>query len=423
MIQNMEILAFDQTIVIENLNSKLNTKNPLPVGYYFHPKYWGFRKQLFADGANYIGHELMIPNVWDYRVLETMNDQYILLRRDDGSCVMISNICRHQQARLIDPENRGHNSLRRANGDRRSGNLKALNNAGLLVCPVHRWSYKHDGRLHHAPKFEKKPDTCLPVIELKSWNGMLFHTHRDISYDMALLGHSGYFNPRLLDMNNYVYIGSDTPINYEFSWEKFIKVYLDLYHVAPYHPNTFAQIINCHDFKWELGERYSMQIAGWKSDQPKVNEDAPYNKIWFSIKEHFGGYQPEHGALWLLLYPGVMVEWYPHLLVISLVQPTSYESCVNFVEYYVSKEWKNSSSLIRAKETIDNAKLAYKLSAIEDMEICKTMHDSYRNMWNSGEHFVGPCHSYLELGIEYFFEYINTEWKIKHKSEIEDLKK
>jgi choline monooxygenase len=69
--------------------------NPLPIGYYFHPRFHQFREQLFAEGANYVGHELMVPESGDYCVLDTTNDQYILLWTDSGECVMFLNICRH----------------------------------------------------------------------------------------------------------------------------------------------------------------------------------------------------------------------------------------------------------------------------------------------------------------------------------------
>lgn len=415
---------FNKALATENPACQANEKKPLPVGYYFHPKSQQFRERLFSDGANYVGHELMVPNADDYRVLETMNDQYILLRREDGTCAMLSNICRHQQARLIDPKNRPYDKIQGLNGDRRSGNLKSLNKAGLIVCPVHKWSYKTDGKSHFAPKFESHLNLCLPLIELKSWNGMLFHTQRDIASDMSQLGHSNYFNSKLLDMGNYIYVGSDEPVHYNFSWEKFITVYLDLYHVAPYHPKTFGQIINCHDLKWELGDRYSMQVAGWGSSSPHaLDENLAYSKIRTLINKHYVGKRPPHGALWLLLFPGVMIEWYPHVLVISVARPISNETCVNYVEYYAAKDWYHSSDLKYEQETLEVAKYAYQLSAIEDMEICQTMQDSYRNMWDSGEHFIGPYHPHLELGIEHFFEYVHKEWKIKYNSTIKDIKK
>ncbi len=393
-----------------------SVNDPLPVGYYFHSKYRNFRFNLFRDGANYVGHELMVPNVGDYRVLEIMDDQYILLRKEDNKCVMLSNICRHQQARLIDPKNR-------PGTDHRSGNIKSFNQAGLIICPVHKWSYKPDGKLHHAPKFENSLNLCLPVMELKSWNGMLFYTERNISEDLANLGYSEHFDPRLLDMNNYIYVGSDKPVCYNFSWERFIAVYLDLYHVAPYHPRTFAQIIDCHDFKWELGERYNVQIGWWLTTPGQVPEDLPYRKLWNVINKHYAGSQPPHGTLWVLLFPGVMIEWYPHILVISTIKSVNHEKCINYVEYYAPKDWYFYPEIKYEQEILLEAKNAYKSSAIEDAEICQTMQDSYRNMWDSGEHFVGPYNPHLELGIEHFVGYIKKEWQQKYDSTIKDLKK
>ncbi len=392
-------------------------EHALPIGYYFHQKYQQFREQLFRDGANYVGHELMVPEPGDYRVLETTDDQYLLLRTESGECVMLSNICRHQQSRLIDPKNR-------PDRDQREGNLNARSQSGRIVCPVHAWSYKQNGELHHAPHFEVQPKACLPKIALKSWNGMLFHTDRDVAHDMSELGHSGGFDPKLLDMKNYVFMGTDTPVRYEFSWEQFITVYFDLYHVAPYHPATFAQIVDTRNLAWEFGNRYSMQIAGWKERSPS-KPDEGYGKVWVAIDRYYAEHKPPHGALWLTMYPGVMIEWYPHVLVISTLRPNGPDACTNYVEYYVHKDWHHPEQKNRAQDIFEDAQQAYGMSAKEDGEICQSMQDSYRNMWDSGEHFVGPRHSELETGIDHFFDYVHREWARKHEnvSEITDIKK
>ena len=42
----------------------------LPVAWYFDPEIFAReRKLLFDAGANYVGHELMVPNAGDYRTL------------------------------------------------------------------------------------------------------------------------------------------------------------------------------------------------------------------------------------------------------------------------------------------------------------------------------------------------------------------
>jgi choline monooxygenase len=140
------------------------------------------------------------------------------------------------------------------------------------------------------------------------------------------------------------------------------------------------------------------------------------------INKHYSGKPPPHGSLWILLFPSVMIEWYPHILVISTIKPINHEKCINYLEYYAPKDLYFSSNIQYEKQILPEARRAYQLSAIEDMEICQTMQDSYRNMWNSGEHFVGPHHPYLEQGISHFFSYINKEWRTKYHSIIQDIK-
>ena len=56
---------------IARLREPKPARCPLPVSWYFDPAIFALEKKLlFAAGANYIGHELMVPNVGDYYTLE-----------------------------------------------------------------------------------------------------------------------------------------------------------------------------------------------------------------------------------------------------------------------------------------------------------------------------------------------------------------
>ena len=90
-------------------------------------------------GRNYVGHELMVPNLGDYHVIEWMDNAKMLVR-NEGGVELLSNICRHRQATML--EGRG--------------------NAKNIVCPLHRWTYKTDGELIGAPHF---PQQSLPAPE------------------------------------------------------------------------------------------------------------------------------------------------------------------------------------------------------------------------------------------------------------------
>src|SRR4249919_1578558 len=88
----------------------------LPVSWYFDPEIFAREKKLLFDvGANYVGHELMVPNVGDYHTLAGTDHSKMLVRSAEG-VQLLSNVCRHRQAIML--EGRGH--------------------AQNIVCPLHR---------------------------------------------------------------------------------------------------------------------------------------------------------------------------------------------------------------------------------------------------------------------------------------------
>src|SRR5438094_672522 len=107
----------------------------LPVAWYFDPAIFELEKKLLFDaGANYVGHELMVSNVGDYYTLEWMDHAKMLVRNASG-VELLSNVCRHRQAIML--EGRG--------------------NAENIVCPLHRWTYDLKGELLTAPHFPRSP--------------------------------------------------------------------------------------------------------------------------------------------------------------------------------------------------------------------------------------------------------------------------
>ncbi|MFX7090436.1 Rieske 2Fe-2S domain-containing protein, partial [Acinetobacter baumannii] len=81
-------------------------------------------KQLFQQGPRYVGHELMVPEAGDYSTLPWENEGRMLVRNAQG-VELLSNVCRHRQAKMLD--GRGH--------------------ATNIVCPLHRWTYDLKGEL------------------------------------------------------------------------------------------------------------------------------------------------------------------------------------------------------------------------------------------------------------------------------------
>src|SRR5689334_2197539 len=144
----------------------------LPVSWYHDPAIFELEKKLLFDaGSNYMGHELMVPNVGDYHTLGWMDHARMLVRNPAG-VELLSNVCRHRQAIML--EGRG--------------------NAENIVCPLHRWTYDLKGELLGAPYFPESPCLKLHSTPLTNWNGLLFAGPRDPLRDLAGFGRSADFD-------------------------------------------------------------------------------------------------------------------------------------------------------------------------------------------------------------------------------------
>jgi phenylpropionate dioxygenase-like ring-hydroxylating dioxygenase large terminal subunit len=112
---------------------------------------------------------------------------------------------------------------------------------------LHRWTYGLDGKLLGAPHFEQDPCLNLRNYPVQSWQGLLFEGNgRNVTADLATLGMACDF-----DFSGYVY-GHAHLHECDYNWKTFIEVYLEDYHVGPFHPGL-GQFVTCEDLRWELG--------------------------------------------------------------------------------------------------------------------------------------------------------------------------
>lgn len=350
------------------------TSPQLPISWYFDPKVYELElTHLFAHGPGYIGHQLMVPNVGDYHVLETTHNAAMLVRNSHG-VEMLSNICRHRQALMYDGRGNTRN----------------------IVCPLHRWTYDMEGRLLGAPHFPGNPCLNLGKTPLQNWNGLLFNGKRDVARDLARLG-------VLNDLSFDGYLLDRVMVeDYAFNWKTFIEVYLEDYHVEPFHPGL-GNFVTCDDLKWEYGDWYSVQTVGVARGLTKSGSPV-YRKWQEQVLRYNEGQAPRQGAIWLTYYPNIMVEWYPHVLVISTIIPTGVESCRNVVEFYYPED-----IVLFEREFVEAEQAAYNETAVEDDEICRRMHEGRRELYRQGRDEAGPYQSPMEDGMVHFHEFIRRE--------------
>ncbi len=341
----------------------------LPVSLYFDEMVFEMEKRLLFDaGPGYVGHELMVPEVGSYRSLEWLDHAKLLVRNTDGVHQM-SNVCRHRQAIMLE------------------GSGKAEH----IVCPIHRWTYDAKGKLLGAPHFAERPSLDLRRDSLQSWQGLLFKGPRSIADDLA-----GMTVAPHLDFSGYK-LDRVQIHECNYNWKTFIEVYLEDYHVEPFHPGL-GKFVTCDDLSWQFGDWYSVQRVGITS---LAKPGSPTYRKWHeAVQALYGDQPPPHGAIWLTYYPNVMVEWYPHVLVVSSLIPRGVDRTTNVVEFYYPEEICEFE-----REFVEAEQAAYMETAIEDDEIGERMDRGRRALLNEGRSEVGPYQSPYEDGMQHFHEF------------------
>jgi phenylpropionate dioxygenase-like ring-hydroxylating dioxygenase large terminal subunit len=353
------------------------SRSQLSVAAYFDAvQFQREQQRIFARAPRYMGHELAVPEIGDHYALPQEGEGRALLRTRDG-IELVSNVCRHRQSIM----------------------LRGRGNTGeAIVCPLHRWTYNLHGQLIGAPHFPHDPCLHLNNYRLQAWNGLLFEAdgRRSVAADLARLG------PRAeLDFAGYQFDRAHLH-ECDYNWKTFIEVYLEDYHVGPFHPGL-GNFVACEDLRWEMGREYSVQTVGVATPGGKVlgRPGSDVYKKWHEVVLDYGGGQPpKHGAIWLTYYPTVMLEWYPHVLVVSTLFPRGPRKTLNLVEFFYPEE-----IVAFEREFVEAQQAAYMETCAEDDEIALRMDAGRQALHERGDDEFGPYQSPMEDGMQQFHEW------------------
>jgi phenylpropionate dioxygenase-like ring-hydroxylating dioxygenase large terminal subunit len=192
----------------------------------------------------------------------------------------------------------------------------------------------------------------------------------------------------------------------DYNWKTFIEVYLEDYHVGPFHPGL-GQFVTCSDLRWEFGPHHSVQTVGIHKALEKAGSPT-YRKWQDAVLAFNNGQAPKHGAIWLTYYPNIMVEWYPHTLVISTLYPMGPQKTMNVVEFYYPEEIAAFE-----REFVEAEQAAYMETCIEDDEIALRMDAGRKALMDRGDNEVGPYQSPMEDGMQHFHEWYRRQLNLK----------
>ena len=346
--------------------------------------------RLFNAGPRYLGHALSVPKLGDYATWAQENQGRALVRTPAG-IELISNVCRHRQALML----QGRGSLQQTGPGRAAGNV---------VCPLHRWTYsgttaERAGLLLGAPHFPQDPCLNLNNYPLREWNGLLFEDNgRDIEADLAGMGPRAEF-----DFTGFVLDRVELH-QCNYNWKTFIEVYLEDYHVGPFHPGL-GGFVSCEDLQWQFKEHYSVQTVGLAHARGRAGSPV-YQRWQDALQAYSGQQQPRQGAIWLTYYPHIMLEWYPHVLTVSTLHPVSVDKTLNMVEFYYPEEIAAFE-----REFVQAQQAAYMETCLEDDEIAERMDAGRRALLQRGDNEVGPYQSPMEDGMQHFHDWYRREMR------------
>lgn len=405
--QNLRENSFPQewkqpaNVVTMRAPAKVHSTQPqLPVSSYFDPALYALEMQrIFQHGPRYVGHSLAVPNVGDYYALPQEKEGRALVR-NAGGVELISNVCRHRQAVML----KGRGSLTHNDKGIPSGT------GGNIVCPLHRWTYSgahagdngtQSGTLIGAPHFAQDPCLNLNNYKLQEWNGLLFESNGiDVASQLANMG------PRAdLSFDGYV-LDRVEMHECNYNWKTFIEVYLEDYHVGPFHPGL-GQFVSCEDLRWEFKDHYSVQTVGVANRLGKADASGgspTYERWQKALLNYTGGVPPKFGAIWLTYYPHIMVEWYPHVLTVSTLHPMGPNKTMNMVEFYYPEEIAAFE-----REFVEAQQAAYMETCIEDDEIAERMDAGRAALFARGDNETGPYQSPMEDGMQHFHEWYRRQ--------------
>lgn len=300
----------------------------------------------------------------------------LIASKRDGECSAFVNSCPHRGSQLV----------------------SVVDSKPVIMCPFHLWSFdKVTGCRVAAPGMEDAACTKkdLQRVPLTKVGPLYFETW---GLDDTL---SSYFDSKYVRnvmLEDFTFNREETVDYPTVTSECFLEIYLDGYHVQPVHAGL-GNYVDVSTMEWEFGESWSVQMSpannGWRG----VNPSAAWQAYQQQVLKY--GWDEEWAALWTTLYPGLMLEYYPYTMVISILVPLEGGGCRNVVQFYYSSEVVNDAGFKQAFEA------AYSEVAKEDEDLSKML-QAGRNASRANPRNL-PYHELFELGQTHYYAWLDRD--------------
>lgn len=339
-----EIAAFDPTIPIERASTP-------PASWYTEPAFDALeRNAVFRRSWQFAARTDAVSSPGQYVAGRVAGLSYVVVRGEDGILRAFANSCRHKATEVCSGE----------------GQLPHF------TCPYHGWTYRLDGSLRTAPRIGGIEDLdrtqmALPELCVETLGPFVLVSAdpnaQSLSDDLRALGER-------LDHRSLVW-HSRRIYEVACNWKAYVDNYLDGgYHIAHMHPNL-AEQLDLESYRTDTYDIYSIQTC-----EP-------------SERERQG--RTSGGALYVWLYPNLMINRYGPCLDSNLVLPIAADRCRVIFDFWFDPSRVDA---VWAAASADNSERTQR----EDMDISERVQRGMEmGMWTRGRY--APR---VEVGIHHF---------------------
>jgi choline monooxygenase len=334
----MDRLQFD-------FDEDLARASTLPARLYTDPAVFDLERRLiFHRTWQIVGRTSQLTEPGSYFTSEILGEPVVVVRARDGAVRAFANVCRHRAGPVAEGA-----------GCRTS-----------LQCRYHGWTYGLDGRLLTAPEFDgvqgfSKDAVSLPSLRVGLWEPFVFVNLESGGVPLVesledIPGRASRF--RIHEMTHLV--RKDYVV--ECNWKTYVDNYLEGYHIPLVHPSLNKEL-DYAKYNIVTHEGYSQQQAPIRRAVPGTEADRLY-----------GAASDQTEALYLWVFPNLMLNIYPDNLQLNVILPLTAERTLTVFEWFFHNA-ESPEIQERAKKSVMFADEVQK----EDMAICERVQRGLRS--------------------------------------------
>jgi len=266
-------------------------------------------EKIFRTNPIYIGHLSSLnsdSNLIPKSIYPNLLDKEIILKFDLGKLSQIlSNVCTHRAHLLLDKKC----------------------SKQTIQCPYHGRTFTNTGKLKNAPGFDGKLDYLKTHENLSEYSFLNFGNFYFLTFQKHHLKDIiGNFHKKL-DWYPFDKLQPDENFVQEFTinahWALYVENYLEGFHI-PYIHKGLAQEINLQDYNVEILPKGTLQTANGKTNENTFSQ--------------FGNVTVEYtnlAAIYLWIYPNIMLNIYPWGVSVNIIIPQHKEKTIIRYETFV----------------------------------------------------------------------------------------